>query len=81
MEDDRGMVMEFESMVCVQKLGRRKMLRFMRTGILVCVVVVLVVGVVFFGERSLPPCSLGPCLCAVYQKWCVEQIKPESKNG
>ena len=32
MEDDRGMAMEFESMVCIQNLGGRQMLRFMRAG-------------------------------------------------
>ena len=30
MEDDKGMAREFESMVCIQNLGRRQMLRFMR---------------------------------------------------
>ena len=53
MEDDRGMAMEFESMISIQNLGGRQMLRFMRAGISVCVVVVLVVGMVFFGECSL----------------------------
>ena len=33
MEDDRGMAMEFESMVCIQNLGGRQMLRFMRAGL------------------------------------------------
>ena len=44
-------------MVCIQNLGGRQILRFMRIRILVCVVVVLVVGVVFFGECSLSPKS------------------------
>ena len=30
MEDGRCMAMEFESMVCIQDLGGRQMLRFMR---------------------------------------------------
>ena len=33
MEDDRGMAIEFESMVCIQNLGGRQMLRFMRAGL------------------------------------------------
>lgn len=50
MVDDRGMVIEVESVVCIRNVGRQ-MLRFIRAGILVCVVVVVVrvVGVVFFG--------------------------------
>lgn len=50
MVDDRGMVIEVESVVCTRNVGRQ-MLRFIRAGILVCVVVVVVrvVGVVFFG--------------------------------
>ena len=49
MVDDRGMVIEVESVVCIRNVGRQ-MLRFIRAGILVCVVVVVVrvVGVVFF---------------------------------
>ena len=57
MEDNRGMSMEFESMVCIKNLGGRQILKFMRTGISVCVMVVLVMGVVFFGERFLSPKS------------------------
>ena len=30
MEDDRGMAMEFERMVCIQNLDGKQMLRFMR---------------------------------------------------
>ena len=50
MVDDRGMAIEVESVVCIRNVGRQ-MLRFIRAGILVCVVVVVVrvVGVVFFG--------------------------------
>ena len=50
MVDDRGMVIEVESVVCIRNVGRQ-MLRFIRAGILVCVVLVVVrvVGVVFFG--------------------------------
>ena len=33
MEDDRGMAMEFESVVCMQNLGGRQMLRSMRAGL------------------------------------------------
>ena len=33
MEDDRGMAMEFESVVCMQNLGGRQMLRFMGAGL------------------------------------------------
>ena len=33
MEDDRGTAMEFESMVYIQNLGGRQMLRFMRAGL------------------------------------------------
>ena len=33
MEDDRGMAMEFESMVCIQNLGGRQILRFMTAGL------------------------------------------------
>ena len=57
MEDNRGMAMEFESMVCIKNLGGRQMLKFLRTGISVCVMVVLVVRVVFFGECFLSPKS------------------------
>ena len=32
-EDERSMVMEFECMVCIQNLGGRQMLRFMRAGL------------------------------------------------
>lgn len=50
MVDDRGMAIEVESVVCIRNVGRQ-MLRFIRAGILVCVVMVVVrvVGVVFFG--------------------------------
>lgn len=50
MVDDRGMAIEVESVVCIRNVGKQ-MLRFIRAGILVCVVVVVVrvVGVVFFG--------------------------------
>lgn len=50
MVDDRGMVIEVESVVCTRNVGRQ-MLRFIRAGILVYVVLVVVrvVGVVFFG--------------------------------
>ena len=50
MVDDRGMAIEVESVVCIRNVGRQ-MLRFIRAGILVCVVVVVVrvVGIVFFG--------------------------------
>lgn len=50
MVDDRGMAIEVESVVCIRNVGRQ-MLRFIRASILVCVVVVVVrvVGVVFFG--------------------------------
>lgn len=51
MEDDRGMVIEVEGMVFVRNLGMRQILKFMRAGISVCVVVVVVRGV--FGEYSL----------------------------
>ena len=51
MEDDRGMPMESESMVCIQNLGGRQILRFMKAGLCGGVVVV-VVGVVFFRECS-----------------------------
>ena len=52
--DDRGIVIEVEFMVCIQNLGGRQILRFMREGILVWVmgVVVVVVGMLFFGECS-----------------------------
>ena len=33
MEDGRGMAMEFESIVCIQNLGGRQMLRFMRASL------------------------------------------------
>ena len=33
MEDNGGMAMEFQSMVCIQNLGGRQMLRFMRAGL------------------------------------------------
>ena len=33
MEDDRGMAMESESMVCIQNLGSRQILRFMKAGL------------------------------------------------
>ena len=52
-EDDRVVVMELENLICMQNLHGRQILRFMRKGILVYVVVVLVVAVVFFGECSL----------------------------
>lgn len=59
MEDDRGIAMELQSMVCIQDLCGRQKLRFMRAVISVCVVVgVLAVGVAFIGECSLPQKSL-----------------------
>ena len=33
MEDDRGMALDPESMVCIQNLGGRQMLRFMKAGL------------------------------------------------
>ena len=33
--DDRGIIIEVEFMVCIQNLGGRQILRFMREGILV----------------------------------------------
>ena len=54
MEGDRGMAMEFESMVFIQNLGGRQMLRFMRSGLCGGGVVG---GVVFFRECSLSPKS------------------------
>lgn len=48
-ENDRGMALEFERMVCIKNLGGKEMLRFIRAGISVCVVMVSVVRVVFFG--------------------------------
>ena len=53
MENDRGMVMVDECVVYIRNLGGRLVLIFTRAGILVCVVGVVVVGVVFFRERSL----------------------------
>ena len=52
MEDDRGMALEFESMVCIQNLGGRQMSRFMRAGLCDSGV-----GVVFFRECFLSPKS------------------------
>ena len=47
--------MKDECVDCIRNLGRRLVFIFIRAGILVCVVrvVVVVVGVVFFGRRSL----------------------------
>ena len=45
-EDDRGLVMEDECMIHIQNLGGRLVLIFIRAGILVCLVAVVVVGVV-----------------------------------
>ena len=53
MEDDRGMVMEVECVVCTQNLGGKLVLIFIIAGISICMVVVVVVGVMFFGECSL----------------------------
>ena len=53
MEDDRGMVMEDECGICVGSLVGRLVLMLIRAGILVCVTVVVVVGMVCFGNRSL----------------------------
>ena len=53
MEDDRGMIMEDECVVHIQNLGGSLVLIFIRVGILVCLVAVVVTGVVFFGECSL----------------------------
>lgn len=53
MGDDRGVAMKVEDMVCVLSPCRRQVLIFMRVSILVCVMAVMVVRVVFFGERSL----------------------------
>ena len=48
------MVIEVEGMVFVQNLGGRQMLRLVKEGILVCVVMVVVAaGVVFFGKCFL----------------------------
>ena len=48
------MVIEVESMVFVQNLGGRQMLRLVKEGILVCVMMVVVAaGVVFFGKCFL----------------------------
>ena len=33
MEDDRGIAMKFESMICIQNLGGIQMLRFTRAGL------------------------------------------------
>ena len=57
MEGDRDIVMEFESTGCIRNLGGRLMLTFVRAGISFYVVVVLVMEVVFFRERSLSPKS------------------------
>ena len=53
MEDDRGMIVEDECVVCIRNLFGRLVLIFIRAGVLVCAVVVVDVGVVFFGERFL----------------------------
>ena len=53
MEDDRGMVMEVQCVVCIQNLGERPVLILIIVGISICMVVVVVVVVVFFKERSL----------------------------
>ena len=49
MENGRGMALEFERMGCIQNLGGKEMLKFIRAGISICVVTVSVVRVVFFG--------------------------------
>ena len=36
MEDERDMVIEVETMVCMQNLGGRQMFRLMRAGISIC---------------------------------------------
>ena len=60
MENDRGMALEFERMVCIQNLGGKEMLRFIGAGILVCVVMVSVVRVVFFWIMFLVTNVLAP---------------------
>ena len=60
MENDRGMALEFERMICIQNLGGKEMLRFIRAGILVCVVMVSVVRVVFFWIMFLVTNVLAP---------------------
>lgn len=46
--------MEDEYVVCIRNLVGRLVLVFFRSGILICVVGVVVVGVVFFLEKA--PC-------------------------
>ena len=53
MEDDRAMIKEDKFVVHIQTLGGSLVLIFIRTGILVCLVAVVEVRVVSFGERSL----------------------------
>lgn len=50
MGDDRNMVIEAEGIAFVKNVGGRQMLRFMRAGTSVCV---MLEGVVFFGKFSL----------------------------
>ena len=52
-EDDRGIFMEDVCVVRIRNLDGRLTLIFARAGILVCVVVVVVVGVLFFRKYSL----------------------------
>ena len=51
-EGDNDMFTEDEYVVCIQNVGEKLVLIFIRAGILVCVVAVVVVGVKFFRERS-----------------------------
>ena len=53
MEDDKGMGMEDECVVCIQNLSEMLVFIFIRADISVCVVVVMVAEVVFLGEHSL----------------------------
>ena len=66
-EDDIGMVMEVECVVCIRNLGGRLVLIFIMAGVLVCVVGEVLEGVVFCREHSLLVMEvqcLGGGLCA-----------------
>ena len=65
-----GMIMEVKSMVWVQNLDGGEMLRFKREGILVCVVMVVVLGVVFFRAH---PLSVTELECSGVSFWLWEE--------
>ena len=62
MGDDRSMVMKIEGVVCVRNQGGKQMLISTWVDLLVCMVRRVVVGVVFFGERSFPVMEVMECL-------------------